>query len=92
MLFAERLRVSVIHEILRKTFRQWSSKWHYLSLREMNMLMKNFSSLDIETTSFLSLSGRNEPQQNSLTTASGKLFDKLVPLHWYYIVYGIAEK
>ena len=92
LLFAENLRASALHGFLRKSFQQWGGKWRYLSLREINTLMKTFSSLDVETTGFLSLFGRSESLRNKLATADEKLFNKLVPEHWHYIAYGIAEK
>ena len=92
LLFAENLRASALHGVLRKTFQQWGGKWRYLSLQEINTLMKKFSALDVETTGFLSLFGRSESLRNKLATADEKLFNKLVPEHWHYIAYGIAEK
>jgi len=92
LLFAENLRASPLHGFLRKTFQHWGGKWRYLSLPEINALMKEFSSLDVETTGFLSLFGNNESLRNKLATADEKLFNKLIPEHWHYIAYGIAEK
>jgi hypothetical protein len=61
-------------------------------LEEINTLMKKFSSLDVETTGFLSLFGKSEQLRSALAAADEKLFNKLVPQHWHYIAYGIAEK
>jgi SAM-dependent methyltransferase len=92
LLFAENLRASALHGALRKTFQQWGGTWRYLSLHEINTLMKKFSSLDVETTGFLSLFGSSEMLRNTLAIADEKLFNKLVPKHWHYIAYGIAQK
>lgn len=92
LLFAENLKASAFHTLLRKSFQKWGGKWRYLSLEEISTLMKQFSSLDIETTGVLSLFGSGELLRNTLATADEKLFNKLVPRHWHYIAYGIAEK
>lgn len=92
LVFAENLRASALHGMLRKTFQLWGNTWRYLSLHEINMLTKKFSSLDVETTGFLSVFGRSEQQRNALAAADEKLFNHLVPQQWHYIAYGIAEK
>ncbi|TKK70965.1 class I SAM-dependent methyltransferase [Ilyomonas limi] len=92
LLFAENLRSSVLHDVIRKIFRQWGSKWRYVSLQEINTLMKKFSTVDIATTGFLSVFGKNEPQREILAAVDEQLFNKLVPQRWHCIAYGIAEK
>ena len=92
LLFAENLRASALHNFLRKTLHQWGGKWRYVSLQEINTMMKKFSSVDVATTGFLSLFGSNELQQNTLAAADEKVFNKLIPQHWHYIAYGIAIK
>jgi SAM-dependent methyltransferase len=92
LLFAENLRLSVLHDVIRKIFRQWGSKWRYVSLQEINTLMKKFSTVDIATTGFLSVFGKNEPQREILAAVDEQLFNKLVPQRWHCIAYGIAEK
>ncbi len=91
LLFAENLRASALHGFLRNFFQPWGSKWRYLSLAEINALLKKFAALDIETTGFLSVLGRNEKQRSLLASADEQL-NKLVPQSWNYISYGIAEK
>ncbi len=92
LLFAENLQASPLHGMLRKAFQQWGGRWRYLSLPEINSLMKKFSSIEVETTGFLSLFGRSELVRHMLAAADEKLFNKLVPQHWHYIAYGIAVK
>jgi len=92
LLFAENLRASFLHTLLRKVFRQWGSKWRYLSLQELNELLKKFSSKDIETSGFLALFGRSEKQRKILASIDEKFFNKKLPQRWHYIVYGVAEK
>lgn len=92
LLFAENLRASFLHILLRKLFRQWGGKWRYVSLQELDQLLKKFSSKDIQTSGFLALFGKSEPQRNLLSSLDVKLFNKAIPKHWRYIAYGIAQK
>ena len=92
LLFAENLRASALHGFLRAFFQQWGNKWRYLSLAEINSLLKKYAALDVETTGFFSVFGRNETQRSLLAAADEQLLNRLVPQSWNYIAYGIAEK
>lgn len=92
LLFAEQLRASLLHTVLSNLFRQQTSKGRYLSLQEIKALMQKFSTLQVETTGFVTQLGKNKLQQNILAFADEKLFNKIVPKNWRYMAYGIAEK
>ncbi len=92
LLFAENLIASSFHQRLRKKFTGWGEAWRYVSIKEMNDLLKDFSSFTLKTTGVLGTFGRNEGQRNFLSTMDEILFNNVCPENWKYIVYGIAEK
>lgn len=92
LLFAENLIASPVHQQLRKRFVNWGSSWRYVSLKEMNEFLKDFSSCDLKTTGVLGTFGRNERQRNLLSAIDVLVLNKVCPDNWKYISYGIAEK
>ena len=92
LLFAENLIASPFHQLLRKKFVNWGSSWRYISIDELIVFLKDFSSNEIKTTGLLGTFGRTEKQRNILSTLDLLIFNKLSPTHWKYISYGIAVK
>lgn len=92
LLFAENLVASKFHQRLRKKFVNWGNSWRYVSIKEMEVFLKDFSSFDIQTTGVLGTFGRNESQRNFLATVDKIILNKVCPDNWKYITYGIAEK
>jgi SAM-dependent methyltransferase len=92
LLFAENLIASAFHQRLRKRFVNWGSSWRYVSIKEMNEFLKDFSCCDIKSTGVLGTFGRNESQRNLLSTIDELILNKICPDNWKYIIYGIAEK
>ena len=92
LLFAENLIASPFHQRLRKRFVNWGSSWRYVSIKEMNEFLKDFSCCDIKSTGVLGTFGRNESQRNLLSTIDELILNKICPDNWKYIIYGIAEK
>jgi SAM-dependent methyltransferase len=92
LLFAENLIASPFHQLLRKRFVNWGSSWRYVSIKEMNEFLKDFSCCDIKSTGVLGTFGRNESQRNLLSTIDELILNKICPDNWKYIIYGIAEK
>jgi SAM-dependent methyltransferase len=92
LLFAENLIASPFHQLLRKRFVKWGSSWRYVSIKEINEFLKDFSYCDIKTTGVLGTFGRNESQRNLLSTIDELIINKICPDNWKYIIYGIAEK
>lgn len=92
LLFAENLIASPFHQKMRKRFVNWGNSWRYLSIKEMNQLLSDFSTYEIKTTGILGTFGRNENQRNILSTIDNLILNKICPNNWKYIGYGIAEK
>lgn len=92
LLFAENLVASKFHQRLRKRFVNWGNSWRYVSIKEMEEFLKDFSSFDIQTTGVLGTFGRNESQRNFLATLDKIMLNKACPDNWKYISFGIAEK
>ena len=92
LLFAENLIASPLHQKLRKKFVNWGNSWRYVSINEMKVFMKDFSSCDIKSTGFLGAFGKTEKQRNIFANADKIAFNKICPDNWKYIGYGIAMK
>ena len=92
LLFAENLIASPFHQQLRKKFVNWGGTWRYVSIKEMKIFLKDFSSYDINSTGVLGTFGRNESQRNLLSTFDELILNKVCPDNWKYISYGIAVK
>ncbi|MFH0736023.1 MAG: methyltransferase domain-containing protein [bacterium] len=92
LLFAENLAASPVHKLLRKMFIKWGTYWKYITIKEINEFLSDFSSVKIETTGVLGAFGRNEYQRNILSTIDELILNKVCSNNWKYIVYGIAEK
>ena len=92
LLFAENLIASPFHQGMRKRFVNWGNSWRYLSIKEMNLLLHDFSTYEIKTTGVLGTFGRNESQRKILSTIDKLILNKICPDNWKYIAYGIAEK
>ena len=92
LLFAENLIASPLHQKLRKSFVNWGSTWRYLSIKEINECLRDFSSYEIKSTGILGTLGRNENQRNFLSSIDDILLNNICPDKWKYIAYGIATK
>ena len=92
LLLAENLIASPIHQILRKKHIQWGNRWRYVSLKEMESFLREFSSYRLKTTGVIATFGRSEKQRAFLSVFDKILFNLICPQSWNYIVYGIAEK
>ena len=92
LLFAENLIASPFHQRLRKKFVTWGNSWRYISIEELTVCLKDFSSHEIKTTGLLGTFGRTEWQRNILSALDRLFFNKLSPTNWNYISYGVAVK
>lgn len=92
LLFAENLSASALHRGLRKKFVNWGDSWRYVSLNEVNELLKDFSKAEIKTTGVSAAFGRSEGQRRFLSSIDSGLLNKLSPKSWKYIAYGVAVK
>lgn len=89
--FAENLKASPIHQWARKRFIPWGKSWYYLSLSEMENLLKNFSKRELHSTGFSTAFVPN----STLLKQFFAFIDNLlffVPKTWRYVVYGYAVK
>ncbi len=91
-IFAENLKGSTIHQFFRKRFNNWSTYWRYISIKELEKLLKKFSFYEYKTAGFLGTLGRNECQRNFLGILDKLFFQKILSNNNLYIVYGIAKK
>ena len=92
LLFAENLIASPFHRFMRKRFVKWGNAWRYVSLKEMNEFLSDFSSHQLNTTGVLASFGRNESQRNVLSKIDEIVLNRICPENWKYISYGIAVK
>lgn len=91
-LFAENLKASFLHQIMRKKFVKWGSEWRYLSPDEMKNLLNQFSCFEIKTNGVIAAFGRTEKQRNILSYMDKYFLNKICPDNWKYIAYGMAVK
>ena len=89
LLFAENLKSTKLHQILRKKF--GAPGWNYLKLGEIPGIFKQYRTVTYTTVGFLGCMGRNELQRNLLGQVDS-VFEKLIPERSRYIVIGIAIK
>lgn len=92
LLFAENTIASPMHQFARKKFNKWGEYWRYISAEETKVFLSGFSSFELKQAGFLATFGRNEKQRKVLSSLDKMLFNKIIPQHWSYIVYGIATK
>ncbi len=91
-MFAENLAGSTIHRFFRKAFVPWGNSWRYVSLAELNEMLRVFSRFELYSTGFLAAFGRNENQRRGLAWLDTLVFSKVVAPEAKYIAYGIAVK
>lgn len=92
LLFAENLRGSRFHRMLRDRFVKWKSIWRYVALEEMREFLQPFSRVEYETTGVLGLCGRTPRMYTLLGRLDGAVLDRVVPAASRYIMYGAAYK
>lgn len=92
LLFAENLIASTLHQKLRKKYINWGDSWRYLSIPELNEMLKDFHHYEIKTTGVLGTFGRTEKQRSILAGFDQLFFNAVSPKSWKYVAYGIAEK
>lgn len=92
LLFAENLVASPLHQAFRKRFVQWGDSWRYVTLDELKLFLKDFSSVQIKSNGVLATFGRNEDQRKYLSYLDNFVFNKICPNSWKYIGYGVAVK
>ncbi len=91
LLFAENLKASFIHMIMRKMFVNWSKYWRYIDIKEAKDFFSKFKYCEFSTYGFLSSFGRNE-KQRILLSKIDKFFNKIIPEKFKYIIFGVVVK
>ena len=89
LLFAENLKATMIHQVLRKTFAK--KNWRYISLEEALQLAGPFSETSYKTFGFLGVLGRNQWLNNALS-AIDNLFDRCLKEQYKYIISCVCRK
>lgn len=92
LLFAENLIASSFHQFMRNKFTKWGNKWRYVTVKELEEFLIDFSEVEIKTTGVLGTFGRNEKQRDLLSTMDNVLLNKISPKSWHYVSYGMARK
>lgn len=90
--FAENLRASPFHRILRRLFVPWARSWRYPTLSELTELFGRFSSLEIVTVGCFAAFGRTEKQRSFLALLDNLRIMSVVPSTWRYVAIGVARK
>ncbi len=91
LFFAENLKGSALHSSARSRFITWGNNWHYLSLPEINQLLRGFSSNEVYTTGFLAaFVPRPKWLKSFFAWCDQCLF--FIPAKWQYVAYGHAVK
>lgn len=91
LFFAENLESSALHRFARKRFVKWGSEWNYLKFKEIQPILKDFSSVEYDTVGFFGAFGRSE-KQRSVFGKIDKVFKLILPKAKRYIVFGVAKK
>lgn len=91
LLFAENLRGSALHVMLRKRFVAWDHYWRYLDVESDRDLFAPFAQLDEASTGVIANLGRSEAQRDLLSRVDTLLLP-LIPKSQHTIWYGAALK
>lgn len=92
LLFAENMVASPLHRFFRKRFVNWGGRWRYVTQAEMQVFLKDFSSVEFHTTGFLASFGRTETQRKFAAFCDTYFFNFVIPRSSRYIGYGVAVK
>ncbi len=92
LFFAENLKGSRIHRLLRSAFVTWGKTARYVTIEEMLGFLTDFSDVKFSTTGMLGAFGRSESQRRFLAALDRAALNAIVPPSWHYIIYGVARK
>ena len=91
-IFADNMRGSSFHRLLRKLFVPWGGTWHYETDEEVRVLFSRFRLIKTHKFGVLGTLGRSEPQRRALGTLDTMVFDKVFPDTSKYIGAYIFQK
>lgn len=92
LFFAENLKATVFHKLMRYFFIPHSNLWRYINLKEMEELLRPFAKKEMKTAGVLGVLGRRPMFRNIFSGLDHAIMNKVCPNRWQYITYGIAEK
>lgn len=92
LLFAENLIATRVHAALRARFGAGKDGWRYLTVREMDELLRPFASVHSKTAGFFGARGASETQMRMSGALDRFLCRWLVPASWQYVLMGTAIK
>lgn len=92
LLFAENLASTKLHHALRQGLGAGKNRWRYFTIEELVELHADFTAFEYITFGFTGCLGRTERQRRLLGRLDSRLFDKVVPNRWHYVMAGIATK
>jgi SAM-dependent methyltransferase len=90
-LFAENMRGSLIHVILRRLLVPWGQKWQYFTVAQITDLLSGFATVEFSFRGFAATLGRSE-WQRSLLHDLDRVLVPLLPVALRYVVFGSALK
>ena len=91
LIFAENMRSTEIHVMLRKKFNKWGT-WHYETENEIMDLFSKFVLINRQYVGFLGCFGRNESQREFLGKLDNLVFENIVPERHRYIGMYLFKK
>jgi SAM-dependent methyltransferase len=92
LLFAENLRSTALHAVLRKRFAAAAKGWRYFTRGELESTLTQFRSFESTTFGCLGCFGRSEAQRRILGHFDERVLDRIVPSAWHYVAAIAARK
>ena len=91
LLFAENLKATALHSMVRKRFTTWGGEWNYLKYDEIPDVFGIFERTEYDTRGFFGTFGPTENSRRLLGSIDS-ILRKAIPRSKRYIVYGVAQK
>lgn len=92
LLFAENLKASPMHTVLRRRFVKWGDRWRYVTVEEMHSFLEPFTRVRDMSFGLAGAFGRTERQRDGLARLDIWGLDRTVPQRWRYVIAGVATK
>jgi SAM-dependent methyltransferase len=90
-LFAENMKGSRMHALLRRRFVPWGRDWQYFTEKQMTDLLSEFTRVDLSFRGFAAVFGRREWQRKLLHEVD-RVLVPFLPKALRYVVFGYAVK
>jgi hypothetical protein len=92
LLFAENLAATRVHAAWRSRFGAGKDGWRYLTVREMERMLRPFAAVHYRTAGFFGAWGSSETQMAMSGALDEFVCRWLVPASWQYVLMGTAIK